>query len=171
MDAVVIYILLGFIVVAGFIWTVFGVRWRQQLREKGKDAGFALDDIMKKGDAGKLGTSLVIPNGQAGAQKVTEVFAQTKRIIPIDGSRWHYRYIQPDDLTIVWSIDANGQGILYVEEAHEALGQLVGGGDWAKLIKNIEKQLDGASLAHQRQAGELQKTERNTATNDGVWGR
>jgi len=171
MDAVTTYILLGFILVVSFVWAVFGARFRQKLREKGRASGFALDDLMAKGDAARLGTTLAVKDGQAAAQHVFQVVSQTKGITPLESGRWNLRYANPDDLVVVWTVDQAGQGILQVQSAREMLGQLIGGGVWLKLVKSVEAQLDAIGVGHERQPGTLEKTDQQSPAGDTFWKR
>jgi len=171
MDAVTTYILLGFILVVGLVWAVFGARFRQQLRDKGRASGFALDDLMQKGDAAKLGTILVVTNGQAAAQHVFQAVSEKKGITPIENGRWNLRYANPDDLVVTWTVNEAGQGTLQVELAREMLGQLIGGGEWLKLVKSVEARLDTIGGGYERRPGTLQKTDQKSAAGDTYWTR
>ena len=169
MDALVIYLLLGFIVIAGFWWTVFGARIRARLREKGKTAGVSLEDAVNRIDFNKIGTILLVKNAQAGEAIVTQAVAQAKGVTPLGQGRWNLRFADPDDVVLAWTVDANGQGSLYVYESRDMLGSPVGDRQWLKVVKLVEQQLDAAGVAHERQESKLQKTDRTTRTGDSIW--
>lgn len=171
MEAVMIYIVLALLVGLIIWWSIFGGKLRTRIRKAGKEAGFALDDVIAKGDAAKLGLTLTVQDAQAAFIIVNQVITETKGITPLDANRWHLRYVNPDDLLVVWLVDEAGQGTLRIDEAHEMLGVLNGGQLWKKILKKTAEQLTAAGVSYELKEGLLQKTGRQTESGNAIWSR
>ena len=139
-----IYLLLAFVVIVPIVWFFVRRRVMAKVRSAGAQSGVNLEHRITAGEVGKRSARLRFTDGAAGRRIVDEVFSASKDITVTGPASWTLRHVNPDDVALSWTVDADGGAVLRVERAREMLGQLVGGRVWTKLVARIE----AATRAH-----------------------
>lgn len=140
-EAILIFVLLAFVVIAPIVYSIF---FKKKLQAKaaawGTEKGLNLEEKVKASNANRLdrvaadlGQRVTFADAAAGRTVVDAVLGATKAVTPAAADTWNLKFAAADDVSLTWTTDATG-GVLAVSRAREMVNEPVGDRAWNKLV-------------------------------------
>ena len=142
LEAVWIYLLLAFVVVAPIVYSLF---FKKKLQAKaaqwGTEKGLNLEEKVKASNAKRLdrvaadlGQRVTFADAAAGRSVVDAVLGAAKAVTPATTpDSWNLKFAAADDVSLAWTADAAG-GVLAVTRTREMVSEPVGDRAWNKVV-------------------------------------
>lgn len=152
-QATYLYILLGLVVVLLIIKRPLQRYLNAKAADAGRKAGAAVGEKLENS---KLVTAtndmaaLALYVAEGGFDVAQRALASAKSVTPISPTEWNLRFVEPNDVTFVWVSLPEGGGQFQIVRTVDLADGPVGGPQWRKLLRNVEKVLTQAGVQFER---------------------